>query len=298
MHLAIGGNDMVRSRVLKRGKTLVHRVGWGLRQISAARRGGVPVPVLGNLGHLRPSLYAKVLHELDLVPVAPKQTSVRSPVGIVWKPRADGTHHDLYHQLEAVGRVRPHIHLINLTHFNVDTARVQAEFERTFGYSLGVDPTTHVGPAVTKSRVNGRRTIVMCPVDEVDPDAVYQLPIDNITDDGHIEDIRMSLVSYTPEVCYLRYRPLADRLSDIDADVRLGSMHDLLSDHELSCISGFARNAGLECGEVDVVRDRESRQIYIVDAHNTPYGPPNHLGKGEAKAAVSVLAEAFARAYL
>ncbi|MGV0795097.1 hypothetical protein [Mycolicibacterium sp. XJ1819] len=249
---------------------------------------------------MRPSLYAKVLNELDLVPVAPEQTNAESPVGMVWKPWIYGSHYDLYDQLAAVGGIRPHIHLMNLTRFDDDKARIQQVFECSFGYPLGIDPTNHLGPAVTKSRVNGQHdgAIVMCPIDEVNPEAVYQLPIDNLTGDGYVEDIRVSVLAYAPEICYLKYRPVADRFSNINAYARLGSVHDLFSRDELAHIGAFAHEAGLECGEVDVLRDRKKSQIYIVDANNTPYGPPNHLDAGEAKTAVRALAGAFARAYL
>ena len=285
--------------VLSRGKTLVKRVGLGLRQGSSPRRDATPVPIVGNLRHMRPSLYAKVLHKLNLRPVAPKQTSEASTLGLVWKPWIYGSDYDLAPKFEVVQRLSPNIRLINETQFDDDKARVQEEFERSFGYRLEVDPRTHVGPAVTKSRVNGRHdgAIVVCPIAEVNPKAVYQLPIDNVTDNGHVEDIRVSIVSYVPEICYLKYRPVADRFSNINAYARLGSVHDMFSSEELSRIGAFARGAGLECGEVDVLRDRQSGQIYIVDANNTPYGPPNHMAEGDAEMAVRRLADAFARAY-
>ena len=55
-----------------------------------------------------------------------------------------------------------------------------------------------------------------------------------------------------------------------------------------------ARKLGIDYGEFDVLRDKD-RRIYVVDANNTPYGPPNELSEGDCTRALVLLANEFVR---
>lgn len=48
---------------------------------------------------------------------------------------------------------------------------------------------------------------------------------------------------------------------------------DIFSAAELAQLLDFGARIGLEYGELDVLRDRDSGRIYVVDVNRTPYGP-------------------------
>ncbi|MDQ6770676.1 MAG: hypothetical protein M3Z54_11900, partial [Gemmatimonadota bacterium] len=50
---------------------------------------------------------------------------------------------------------------------------------------------------------------------------------------------------------------------------------------------------GMDFGELDVLRDRNSGKIYVVDANNTPAGPPTVLSKQDSARALHILLESF-----
>ena len=51
----------------------------------------------------------------------------------------------------------------------------------------------------------------------------------------------------------------------------------LLTPAEQRQILDFAGRMGLDLGELDVVRDRPTGQLYAIDVSNSPYGPPNRI---------------------
>jgi hypothetical protein len=68
----------------------------------------------------------------------------------------------------------------------------------------------------------------------------------------------------------------------------------MLSKPEQEKIGEFANAMALDFGGLDVLRNRDDGQIYIVDANKTDMGPPSALsGQGKLKA-MRGLADAFA----
>ena len=55
---------------------------------------------------------------------------------------------------------------------------------------------------------------------------------------------------------------------------------------ELNKIHRFCAKIGMDYGEVDVLRDRDDGRIYIVDANNTPSGPPSPISDSDGNIAV------------
>jgi hypothetical protein len=98
---------------------------------------------------------------------------------------------------------------------------------------------------------------------------------------------------------YLKYRPTAIRFdSSRNNIVRLCPAEEVLSGEEIRNIGKFATSIGLDYGELDVLRDRDDRRIYIVDANNTPTGPSYRLPSAELRRAVNILALAFRDEFL
>ena len=75
---------------------------------------------------------------------------------------------------------------------------------------------------------------------------------------------------------------LVDRLHT-NTKAIIAEVDDLLAKEEIEKICLFANKMGLDYCEVDVLRDRDSGLIYIVDANNTPSGPPSPISEGRWK---------------
>lgn len=171
-------------------------------------------------------------------------------------------------------------------------------FAKAFGYSLDVDPTTYTGEIVEKSDANyahdGR--IISGPIsaDQIRPGYVYQRLIQSIEDNDAI-DLRTPIYGGTFPLVYVKRRPLSSRFSNQNSSVEVRSAAEIFSPRELSRLALFAELMGIDYGEADVLRDADGR-IYVVDVTGNPAGPPNGLGKKDAKRAVAILSEAFRKA--
>jgi hypothetical protein len=148
-----------------------------------------------------------------------------------------------------------------------------------FGYQAQVDPTLHDGPAVCKSNLNAKHDgcIVQCPLPRAEPDHVYQRLIDNSASEDEVVDIRVPIVGRGIPFVYLKFRPIASRFANVNSQARFEPVATQLTPVEQQQILDLAARVGLELGEVDVVRDRPTGKIYVIDISHSPYGPPNHL---------------------
>jgi hypothetical protein len=192
----------------------------------------------------------------------------------------------------------PITQIVNFGTTDVSKRTVQAAFRSVFRYDLEVDPTTYHGPMVEKSDNNawhdGR--VVEGPMDagSVQPDRVYQRVIRNMSShEGLIVDHRAPIYGDVIPLVYLKYRPVATRFQNTNSFVEIAEPGDVFTAEERGNLVRLARTLGIECGEFDVLRDVDGR-IYVVDAANTPAGPPNGLPEPEAKRALARLATTFA----
>ena len=67
----------------------------------------------------------------------------------------------------------------------------------------------------------------------------------------------------------------------------------VLSLDEQEKITWFCKLLKVDYAELDVLRDNDSKLIYIVDVNPTPWGPPNHLEKHKVKESKQKLFDAF-----
>jgi len=187
-------------------------------------------------------------------------------------------------------------HVINDTHFDCAKDNVHRHMQAVFGYSSAVNSETSVNRGVIKSKTNATHDGVIIDFPCRTPgNCVAEILIDNITDDGLACDIRLPMILGEIPLAYLKYRPKNTRFSNTNSHAKLISPLDALSAEELAMCITFARSIGLDYGELDVLRDRTDGRIYIVDANNTPYGPPNHLPGPEHYEALSIFERAFAK---
>jgi hypothetical protein len=190
--------------------------------------------------------------------------------------------------------------VINAGCSDISKRKVEREFYNLFGYPMAVDPLSFGGTCVKKSNENGRHdgALVECPISTVDSDSVYHVLVETVGDDGFVEDLRVSVIGRTLPLVYRKRRPVETRFSNKNTSVILDEARNVFTASERGRLLGFARAMGMDCGELDVLRHKDSRLIYIVDANRTAVGPPNGLTEAEGQRAISLMAEAFRDEFL
>jgi hypothetical protein len=261
---------------------------------SFSRQAGMPtrpaLVIFGDFNHFRGSTVGKVVgRRFGAMPAAYWEGPSARPVALLkWAPWSK-------YQLSAQERARvPHgIAVVNDTHFHCDKTNVHRHMLRVFGYSSAVDPLRHVGPGVIKSNGNARHDgrVVAFPLRQLeDGDVVYERLIDNEAD-GEVREFRVPVVTGTIPFIYGKFRPVSARFAVPNTRAALVSTESVLSAAELALCLRFADSIGLDFGELDVLRSRDDGKIYIIDANNTPSGPPSALVPEERERARSLYAD-------
>jgi hypothetical protein len=250
--------------------------------------------VLGDFHHFTGSTLAAVLSgHWNMVPAHDHGVAWRNADAFIkWSPWSD---YSLPQRLRDLAPRR----IINDTHFNCDKANVQAHACRALGYDSRVDPTAHTGPCVMKSRRNAAHDgrVIECPVAAVDAEYAYEVLVDNRHGEDEINDLRLVMILGEIPVAYVKYRPLITRFADANSRVTLTTPDALFSAEELAKCQEFARSIGMQYGEIDILRDNASGRIYIVDANNTPCGPPPQLTAEDRASTLRDQREAIARTF-
>ena len=199
----------------------------------------------------------------------------------------------------AVPPVKDGARLVNFGCQDVSKTTVAEVFARASGYTLKVDPTTYQGRMVEKSELNAAHDgrVLEGPLDAPIEGKAYQLLIDNEIEGGLVEDLRCCLVGGSPTVVFRKRRPLERRFLNENVEVLLDEPTNCYTADEIAVIERFAASIGLDWGGVDVLRDRSSGRIYIVDANKTDMGPPVALKLGAKLRATRRMAQAFAVAF-
>ena len=115
---------------------------------------------------------------------------------------------------------------------------------------------------------------------QVKEDKVYQRIIDNRTEGGLFEDLRVVVINGHVPVVYQKRKTGEVRYTNETAEVDLvESPKSVLSEAEIAQIASLSAKMCAEFAELDVLRDRQDGRIYCVDLNPTPYGPPAGLGQ-------------------
>lgn len=188
--------------------------------------------------------------------------------------------------------------IVNKNATDISKRRVEQEFENVFGYAIGIDPEKFEGLALRKSNDNYTHDgeIIQCPLKSTpDPNMTYQRYIDSRTKEGFFREIRVPVYRDEIPVVYLQYRPdKPDRFKLID-HVEIAAPENALSSAEQQNLLRLARSMDVEYGEMDVLRDNDNGQIYVVDVNRTPAGPRNGMTPKQSQAALKILMPAFER---
>ncbi len=157
---------------------------------------------------------------------------------------------------------------------DISKSRVAAVFADVFGYSLMVDPTTCVGPIVEKSEKNGVHDgrIVRAPLDPV-AGHVYQQLVDTTDANDFAHDLRTLCVGGAPILVWVKVKPAGGRFAIHNKTAFLRAPAEIFAAAELELIRAFTKRIGLDWGGLDILRDRHTGRIYIVDVNKTDVGP-------------------------
>jgi len=193
-----------------------------------------------------------------------------------------------------------HVRVLNRECRDISKSHLADVFAQVFGYPLALDPTVHEGKCVEKADRNATKSgqVVTCPLPAPEPECCYQRLINNVTEEGLLEELRIPVIGGRIPLLFFKHKPQENRFFSGWLTVAVREPDDLLTDVEQEQIGEFCRRFGLDWGEIDVLRDFDDGRIYIVDANNTPWGPSRDLPESERRALVRRLAQVFEETFL
>ncbi len=184
-------------------------------------------------------------------------------------------------------------HYFNFECLDISKSKVAKVFEEVFGYNLAVDPAKFTGHMVCKSEHNGAHDghIITGPVTPREG-WVYQRVINNATNDGTVADLRCPTVRGRIPLIFIKERPIDQRFANFNSRCRLSTPEAHFSAKELDLLSQFCKKMKLDWGGLDVLRDKETNRLYIVDVNKTDMGPPLALPMKDKLKSTDILAHA------
>ena len=176
-------------------------------------------------------------------------------------------------------RIAAYQRVLNLACRDISKSHLGEVFDRVFGYPLCVDPTTFDGECVKKDDRNASKSgeIIRGPIGEREEGFAYHKLVRSDRDDGLLEEIRVPVIDAEIPMVFIKHKAAGDRFRTSWLDVTEVAPEEVFSEEEISLIGEFCRAFDLDYGEIDVLRDIDDGRIYIVDANNTPWGPPRDL---------------------
>ncbi|MDP3737811.1 MAG: hypothetical protein Q8R02_10500 [Hyphomonadaceae bacterium] len=164
---------------------------------------------------------------------------------------------------------------------DISKSRVAEAFGRVAGYPFLIDPARHEGQAVEKSEGNGTHDgrLVDCPTAPIAGKS-YQRFIDS-SDGVTAYDYRTTIINRLPRCVLVKTKPAVDRFSIHNVTVKYRELDEVFSCDEIDLLRRFAQEMQLDWGAFDVLRDRASGKIYVVDVNKTDTGPAVDLSLGD-----------------
>jgi len=184
---------------------------------------------------------------------------------------------------------------------DISKSKVHDAFQNAFGYSIAVDPLVHSGVMVSKSNSNAQHDgfIVQGPIEKPEANRVYERLIDNLITDSEILEYRVCVIGQDIPYVIINRRDRDKRFDAAYQHTRSIVANDnVFSDAERRMIIACAHELGLDIGEFDVLRDKQSEQIFIVDANKTPKSPPSQLFNRKGLDCLAKAAASFEKQFL
>lgn len=169
--------------------------------------------------------------------------------------------------------------------------------QEIFGYGIGLDPTAHVGEMVKKSEENAKHDgqVILGPlaIHAIQKSSVYQRVIDNRNEEGSYFDLRVVWINGVFPVMYQKFKDEKVRFTNETTSAKLVKIHDWISQEQKKKIARLLKAMHVDFAEIDVLIDRSSQLIFVVDVNPTPWGPPAQLNPRDQQIAISLSAEAL-----
>jgi hypothetical protein len=149
----------------------------------------------------------------------------------------------------------PNARIINVNCSDISKEHVHLVHQESFGYSMNLDPRTHVGLAVEKSDENAVHDgqEVMCPIESPKANTVYQTVLDNRNDNGEYVDIRVPVIGGKIPLVYLKFKTKKNRFTNKAHRATLHQPEELFSEEEISQIEKYAAAMKVDFCEFDVL---------------------------------------------
>lgn len=163
-----------------------------------------------------------------------------------------------------------------------------------------VNPTEFHGRMVEKSEKNYAHDgkIIEGPIAYQDSEKVYERLIDNEIPESHeVEDLRTIIVGSTIPLVYKIRRDRDERFEGYGSHTVMTSVNEVFSKKEQEQLIEFAKQIGLDFGEMDVLRDQKNKLIYVVDVNKTTVSPPADLKFKEKTKALQTIGKTFEEAF-
>lgn len=189
--------------------------------------------------------------------------------------------------------------VVNGSCLDIGKERVEKVFTEVFGYSMAVDPRTATGVYVRKSNENTAHDgKIMEGPSEPEPGYIYQKLIDTAVGDKVI-DSRVIVMNGTIPIVMHRIKSVTDRFDNTESS-KLVDINTDFNPTEIQKIIEFTKKFGLDCGELDVLRDKNDGKIYIVDANKTSGSPRprKHVTPQEFKEFLGLMSSSFEAQFL
>lgn len=215
-------------------------------------------------------------------------------VAVFWEY---GTRRKEWQMLENLKNVS----VINLQSRDIGKDYVDAKMQEAMGYCSKIDPKTFHGIAVKKSITNAVHDgqEITCPIANIEEGFIYQKLVDTSNGNGEVMDMRVVIMKNEIPHLYANFRKLELKFSNRPHRAELVmDINSMLSQKEQDDLIRFSKASGLDFCELDVLRDNGDGKIYVVDANNTPQGPPVHLPVEEKKIAMKSYLGSFKRQFL
>jgi hypothetical protein len=194
--------------------------------------------------------------------------------------------------------------LINKDLNDIQKSSIDIHHKKVFGRGVCVDKS-EVDPDklyVLKSDENAAHDGKVIKGEEVlageFSGSVIQNLIDNRLNENEVLDIRVPIIGGSIPFAYLKVRPISIRFSNQNSRCNVAMVDTVFSKEEVSQIIEFAKLNNIEYAELDILRDANSKDIWIVDVNNTPAGPPNGLHKIEKNLAIREMSLLFHEKFL
>lgn len=194
--------------------------------------------------------------------------------------------------LRKIKRDKP---VINYNCTDVSKAMVAKIHAAVFGYRIDVDPLTYAGPAVVKSDKNATHDgeVVTCPIKKTKKGFVYQRLVSNIVKGDLIKEIRVPVFGERIPLVIEKYRPIERRFDRKNKIMKVRMTDEVFSDVEIRQLFKFARLAGIDAGEMDVIRDNDNGKIYVVDFTTTSGSLPVGMPKPQSDQVFKAYCDSF-----